>query len=386
MEIAAAQSSGDWAPLLAGVDAVINTLGIFREARPGDFAALHVRAPLALFRAAEAAGVRCVIQLSALGADAAATTGFHLSKRAADDALRATNLPAAIVQPSLVYGPGGASAALFDRLAAMPLLPLPGGGAQAVQPVHVDDVVAGVLALLRQPPAAPITIAFCGPHPLMLRDYLARLRSALGIGTPLRIVAVPFRLATALASAATLVPGSLVDPAALSMLERGNTADARPFAALLGREPRPAECFITPQARVNQRLAAVLGVMLPVLRFSIACVWLWTAAVSFGLYPVADSLSLLQRTGVPEFLAPYALYGAAMLDLAFGVLTLGLRGRARQRLWLAQAALIAGYTAIITLRLPEFWMHPFGPLSKNLPMLAALALLYLLEPINPRER
>jgi hypothetical protein len=193
-------------------------------------------------------------------------------------------------------------------------------------------------------------------------------------------------LAKRLAAAASMLPGSLIDPTALSMLERGNTADAAPFSALLERPPRAPGRFVAAQARDGERASALLDVTLPLLRVSIALVWLWTAAVSFGLYPVAASLDLLHRTGVPSAVAPLALYGAATLDLAFGVLTLLLRGRARQWLWVAQAALIAGYTAIITVRLPEFWMHPFGPLSKNLPMLAALALLYLHEPVTPRKR
>lgn len=374
-------------PLLEGVDAVINTVGIFRERQAGDFAAVHVRAPQALFSAARRQGVACVIQFSALGSDAGAASGFHLSKRAADDALRSTSdMPAAIVQPSLVYGPGGASAALFDRLAVLPALPLAGGGRQDVQPVHLDDVVAGVLALLRSPPQAPVTIAFCGPAPISLRDYLAALRRALGVGGRQYIVPIPMPLAKGLAAAASTLPGSLIDPTALSMLERGNTADPAPFSALLGRTPRAPDHFISPRARDGQRACALLDVTLPLLRISIALVWLWTAAVSFGLYPVSASLDLLHRTGVPVILAPVALYGAAALDLAFGVLTLLLRGRARQWLWVAQALLIAGYTVIITVRLPDFWMHPFGPLSKNLPMLAALALLYVHEPVTPRKR
>jgi hypothetical protein len=34
---------------------------------------------------------------------------------------------------------------------------------------------------------------------------------------------------------------------------------------------------------------------------------------------------------------------------------------------------------IITVRLPEFWLHPFGPLLKNLPMLAGIFLLQQME-------
>ena len=38
-------------------------------------------------------------------------------------------------------------------------------------------------------------------------------------------------------------------------------------------------------------------------------------------------------------------------------------------------ALMLFYTAVLTVCLPEFWWHPYGPLSKNLPILAVLALL-----------
>ena len=51
----------------------------------------------------------------------------------------------------------------------------------------------------------------------------------------------------------------------------------------------------------------------------------------------------------------------------------------RKFLWIAQTALIAVYTVTITFYLPEFWLHPFGPLIKNLPILAAILVLYELE-------
>jgi uncharacterized membrane protein len=40
------------------------------------------------------------------------------------------------VQPSLVYGPGGASTRMFNQLAALPMLALPQRGEMLVQPVH----------------------------------------------------------------------------------------------------------------------------------------------------------------------------------------------------------------------------------------------------------
>jgi hypothetical protein len=114
------------------------------------------------------------------------------------------------------------------------------------------------------------------------------------------------------------------------------------------------------------------------LRLSVAAVWIVTGIVSLGLYPVSDSYALLARVGITGALtAPIALYGAALLDLAFGIATLVMRRR--RMLWIAQIALMAGYTLLITVFLPEFWLHPYGPLLKNLPMLAAIAVLLVLE-------
>jgi hypothetical protein len=58
--------------------------------------------------------------------------------------------------------------------------------------------------------------------------------------------------------------------------------------------------------------------------------------------------------------------------------------RDRRWLWRAQMALIVGYSIIITIRLPEYWLHPFGPLLKNLPMLVAI--LFLHEFDQPEKR
>lgn len=81
--------------------------------------------------------------------------------------------------------------------------------------------------------------------------------------------------------------------------------------------------------------------------------------------------------GVEGRLAFTLVYAGAAVDLAFGIATLVLARR--RRLWLAPMAVIVGYTLMISLWLPEFWLRPFGPIVKNLPLLAALLLLYELE-------
>lgn len=364
-----------WRAHVEGVDAVINAAGILRETPGQSFDALHERGPIALFRAAADAGVARVIQISALGADDNATTRYHLSKKRADDLLRALPVTATIVQPSLVYGEGGASATMLQRWAALPLIPLPGAGRQAIQPIRIDDLAAAVLALLASP-APPERIDAVGPEPITLREYLAVLRRAMGLGAP-RFVPLPLPLVETAVRVAAHLPRSLADPDSLAMLERGNTGDAGAISALLGRAPHAPATFIARDAAAGVRAQALLAHLLPLLRVSIALVWLVTGYVSVWVYPMADSLELLQRTGVPATLAPLMLYGAAALDFAFGIATLVLTRR--RLLWLAQMALIGFYTVVISLHLPEFWGHPYGPILKNLPLLAAIWLLYQFE-------
>ncbi|MCD6078701.1 MAG: hypothetical protein K0R89_2639 [Ramlibacter sp.] len=369
-----------WLTRLQGVDAVVNAVGILRERHGQTFRALHADAPAELFRACAAAGVGTVIQVSALGADEGARSGYHLSKKAADDVLRALPLRGAIVQPSLVYGPDGASAALFNKLAVAPVLPFPQGGRMPVQPVHIDDLVQGIVGLVESPPHRIETLAFAGPRPLPLREYLAELRAALGESGRQWIVPMPAPLFRLGAAAAGRVPGSMLDGETADMLLAGNAARDNGLARLLARPPRPPRDFIAPAAREAARREAVLDLWLPVLRVALAFMWFWTAVVSFGLYPVRDSYALLAQVGLQGAIATLALYGAALLDLLLGVLTLASPARWRPWVWLAQLALIGGYTVLITVFLPEYWLHPYGPISKNLPILAAILLLWALEP------
>lgn len=109
------------------------------------------------------------------------------------------------------------------------------------------------------------------------------------------------------------------------------------------------------------------------IRITLATVWLTTGALSLGVFPVQESLSLLERVGLHGGLARAVLYLTALMDIGFGALTLF---KPSKKLWLAQAMTILGYTLIISHWLPEFWLHPFGPILKNLPILLLLWLLY----------
>jgi uncharacterized protein YbjT (DUF2867 family)/uncharacterized membrane protein YphA (DoxX/SURF4 family) len=365
-----------WVERLRGIDAVINTVGIIRETGSQTFDAIHTRAPVALFDACVMAGVRRIVQISALGADKGQTRYFA-TKRAADAHLTALPVGWMIVQPSLVYGADGTSAAMFNLMASLPLVPVPGRGEQLVQPIHIDDLVQAVIRAFDRNDTWKQRIPLVGPRALPLRDFLAALREAMNLGRA-RFVGMPMPLMRLTARLGELTGRGLLDRETLAMLVAGNTGDPSLTQRLLQRPPRAPREFIRDEEKSQVATMARLSWLLPLLRVSVALVWIWTGIASLGLYPREASYELLARTGVPAALAPLMLYGAALLDLAFGLSTL--LARKRRLLWLSQMTLIAFYTLVITFKLPEFWLHPYGPILKNLPLLAAIYLLYSFEP------
>lgn len=222
-----------WTPYLAGVDVVINAVGIIAETRGQSFENLHTRAPLALFKASEQQGVKRVIQISALGVEQAFVP-YQQSKKAADEGLKACNLDWFVLRPSLVYGAGGSSDAMFRRLAALPIISLPGGGQQRIQPVNVSDVVATVLHCLTAEPSKQV-INVVGPKEYTLETWLQALRVQQG-KKPTLTLSIPWFLIMLSAQLGhKLLP--VLHPDNMRMLEKGNTADVSGFKQFLGRMP-----------------------------------------------------------------------------------------------------------------------------------------------------
>lgn len=362
----------DWLQLLAGVDAVVNCVGIIREARPGDFERLHHAAPVAMFAACERLGIRRVVQVSALGSHPGAATGYWRSKGAAEVDLLARDLDSTIIRPSLVYGEDGASSVMFRMLATLPALMMPMAHGAKVQPIHVDDLVAVIVKLVTASDAGPRELAVVGPRPTTMAGYLGDLRTGMQ-AAPGLVLDLPMPIARLVARAAALIPSSALTPESLLMLEQSadgsNTADAGPATALLGRPLRDPAHF----ARPAQRIAAAWDWAATAITLAVAALWLWTAFVSWFGWPHAESRAWLAACGVPAAAQETVLLAASLADAAIGVLLLL---RPRRWLWAMQLALVAGYTLVMSICLPYFWLHPFGPLSKNLPLLVLMFLMW----------
>jgi uncharacterized protein YbjT (DUF2867 family) len=235
-----------WLPRLAGIDAVVNTVGILRGSAHRPMQQVHAAAPAALFAACEQAGVRHVVQISALGI-AHSDSPYAVSKRTAEGELlrrvRAGTLHGTVLRPSVVYGPGGASAGLFDGLARLPWLPLPAAVANCrVQPIHVDDLAAAVCRVLAAEVAGDPIVPCVGPRALSLAQFIAELRQQCGRRQALTFT-VPNWLTRCSVALADAVPVTPWGSQALDLLATDNTADATPLQRLLGRPARDPGTF-----------------------------------------------------------------------------------------------------------------------------------------------
>jgi uncharacterized protein YbjT (DUF2867 family) len=351
---------------------VINAVGILIQTKAQPFSALHEKAPQALFDACVLAGVDRVVQISALGADRPLTP-YLATKAAADAHLTRLPLQWAVVRPSLVYGDDGASSRFFRALASLPIIGLPGRGGQALQPIHIDDLCQCVVKLLDSP--AGRTVELGGPCTASYRQLLATYRQSLGFGAALWL-AIPMPLMAASARISEWLHGKVLSRDTLAMLTRGNVTATMDTEALLGRPPRGIQDFIAPSRRAALRAESIAAWSLPLLRIALAIVWFAAGIVTLALYPKTESLALLAPLGLAGATALLVLHGAAALDILLGLLTLA---RPTRALWLAQMLLIGVYSATIAVTLPEFWMHPFGPVVKNLPILAVLIVLFSSE-------
>lgn len=235
-----------WIPRLSGIDAVVNAVGVLRDSKAQPMARLHDAVPRAMFAAAAQCGIKRIVQISALGAGTGINTAYMQSKQAADDFLQTLNLDWAILRPSLIYGKDGASTRMFMLLSHMPLLMLPDGGRQMLQPVHIDDVAEAVVNLLAPETGSPplrSVIECVGAETVTLGGLISSYRTQRGGKAPW-ILAVPNILLNTAAWFGDRIPALPVGSDTLEMLASGSTGNGDRFVKLLGRAPRNYREFL----------------------------------------------------------------------------------------------------------------------------------------------
>ena len=235
---------------LQGAEAVVNLVGVLFESGKQGFAALHTAAARSLAEQAAGLGIKRFVQVSAIGADATSPSEYGRTKAAGEAAVRAAIPSAAVVRPSIVFGPEDDFFNRFAGLAAIsPVLPLIGGGATRFQPVYAGDVGAAVAAALGDPAEVGRTFELGGPGVYTFRQLLELMLRE----TRHRrlLLPLPFPMAKVMGRAGDLqarllpVVAPQITTDQVALLQRDNVADpALPGLEALGVTPTALEAVL----------------------------------------------------------------------------------------------------------------------------------------------
>ena len=192
-----------------GADAVVHLVAI-RQGKDQAFERIMSQGTRDLVAAAEAAGVRRFVLMSALGLDERTKdlVPYYRAKWQMEEALRGSSLPYVIFRPSFVFGTDGGLLPTFRRLAKLaPITPIVGSGAQRIQPIWADDVASYFARALEDEVPTGTTFELGGPDIVSWDELWTRLKDALGVRRP--SVHVPMSLMRVNALVTERLPGDI---------------------------------------------------------------------------------------------------------------------------------------------------------------------------------
>jgi NADH dehydrogenase len=234
---------------LRGIDSVVHLASVIRDQPGGSIEELAGVATWRLVQAAERAGVQRFVFFSTLGASTRSPARLMRAKAIAERAVIESGLEHTVFAPSIAYSPSDPYLNLLARMAWLPMMPIPGSGQAAFQPIWAEDVADCVLAALPGGPAAQESVGaryeLAGPETLTHREIVeTALRS---FHRHRRIVKVPLRVTRRLLKAVELFGGPTAfatwDEAQLlevPLVSRQGTADAQ----RLGVVPKPMRAVL----------------------------------------------------------------------------------------------------------------------------------------------
>ena len=213
-------------------DAVVNLVGSFADMN----AVQNIGAGI-VARAAAEAGVKALVHISAIGADAHSKAEYGQSKAGGEEAVHAAFPSAVILRPSIVFGREDQFINRFAGLIRMlPVVPVI-GAATRFQPVFVGDVAKAVAAALAHQDGRVLELG--GPEIFSMMELNRWIAKAIG-RAPV-FVEVPDIAAKMLAKGTGWMPGAPITEDQYKMLGSDNVVTGTDGLAAYGIVPTPID-------------------------------------------------------------------------------------------------------------------------------------------------
>jgi uncharacterized protein YbjT (DUF2867 family) len=206
-----------------GCEVVVHLVAI-RQGREEQFRRVMEQGTRDLVAAAQSAGVKRFVLMSALGTSAETQdlVPYYHAKWEQEQTVQGSGLEHVIFRPSFVFAKDGGILPTFRRLARLsPVTPIIGSGRQQIQPIWIEDVAAYFAQGVDKPEAANRIFELGGPDAVTWNEFWRRLKSVLGQRRP--SLHVPVALMRANAMVTERLPGNIpLTRDLLTMLEHGD--------------------------------------------------------------------------------------------------------------------------------------------------------------------
>jgi NADH dehydrogenase len=224
---------------LAGCVTVVHLAAATGRATVSEFTSVNVEATQALVRSCEQAGVEQFLFTSSIAATYADKRHYPYaqSKAAAEDIVRGSSLRFAIVRPTIVLGPDAPIWQTLRRMARPRVILMPGPGTARVQPIHVDDMVASLLAMIRSDRFERQTVELGGADVLSFEDLLRTIHRV-DTGGEASVFHLPLGVIVAMLAGLERAIGPALPVTAGQLAAFGNDSAADPRASTVTLTPR----------------------------------------------------------------------------------------------------------------------------------------------------
>jgi uncharacterized protein YbjT (DUF2867 family) len=168
------------------IDTIVHTAFLTADRKQtggNSYEATNVGGTTNLVQAAQAAGVKRIIEISGLGTKPDKPGSYMQGRYLAEKVLMESGLSWTIIRPSVLFGKDAPFIkGLVDLIRSAPVLPLIGGGKTLFQPIYVEDVVSVIISVLKDPERTAEKIyTIGGPDRYSFAEILNKLVDTIGV-------------------------------------------------------------------------------------------------------------------------------------------------------------------------------------------------------------
>ena len=207
---------GELAKTIEGASCIVHLAGILIESRASTYETANVAATVSVVEASLKAGIRHIILISVLGANADSPNRFLKSKGDAERAVAESGISSSILRTPILLGPGTAGAAALVGTAAQGKARLLGGGHYVMRPLDVDDLSEAILQVCRTQPEGVSVHELVGPESIAYRALVTRVAGMME--NPITIATIPLWIARLGAAMTSRLNGGGVSPTVIDVI------------------------------------------------------------------------------------------------------------------------------------------------------------------------